>query len=367
MSRSSRTSEEEIINNHKLNMLYSHDFENGRFFQVVHQDEQGFEVKLASKTMLKAVYMTAKDDIEGIEIIKIVNNKETQKVRLSKFNFAQLKAFLTFISQIDLKGITEKRLKLYDGQSLDNDTIKIIRTLLSKEGGADIIEAIINEGILTSKDIVNTGFRKKGLQIFELFINKEDYWKHYAEKNNLSANSEEKAIQYFLEKNEWIFGYGLDYRYQKILQREVHLSNSTLNGSNEIVGDYLLGDKRFTTFVELKKPTTPIFGRNINRSNSWSLSRDLVDSVSQILSQKAAGMIKLNNTQFDSSRNRIQQKAFDSKVILVIGNWNEIENSKSDLEKEIKKETFELFRRDSRNIEIITYDELFERAKFIVE
>ena len=35
--------------------------------------------------------------------------------------------------------------------------------------------------------------------------------------------------------------------------------------------------------------------------------------------------------------------------------------------KRIKKKTFELFRRDSRNIEIITYDELYERAKFIAE
>ena len=39
----------------------------------------------------------------------------------------------------------------------------------------------------------------------------------------------------------------------------------------------------------------------------------------------------------------------------------------SDKEKRVKLKTFELFRRDSRNVEIITYDELYERAKFIVE
>ena len=31
------------------------------------------------------------------------------------------------------------------------------------------------------------------------------------------------------------------------------------------------------------------------------------------------------------------------------------------------KKTFELFRRDSRNVEIITYDELYDRARFIVQ
>jgi len=40
-----------------------------------------------------------------------------------------------------------------------------------------------------------------------------------------------------------------------------------------------------------------------------------------------------------------------------------IGNTKTDL---IKRKTFELYRRNSRNIEIITYDELLTRAKFIV-
>ncbi|MEA1986987.1 MAG: hypothetical protein U9N76_05815 [Candidatus Marinimicrobia bacterium] len=139
------TPEEDIIRNHKPNMLYWHEFEAGRFFQVVHEDENGFEIKLAPRTMLKAIYIKEQDDIEGIEIIKLISNKETQRVKLSKFNFAQLKAFLSFISEIDLKGVTEKRLKLYDEQALDTSTIKTLKALLSKEGGAEIVETLIDE------------------------------------------------------------------------------------------------------------------------------------------------------------------------------------------------------------------------------
>lgn len=52
---------------------------------------------------------------------------------------------------------------------------------------------------------------------------------------------------------------------------------------------------------------------------------------------------------------------------MIIGNWNEVENSQEPSKiKEIKRITFELFRRDSRNVEILTYDELYNRAKFIV-
>ena len=329
-----QTSEEDVIWGSIPDRLYSHEFEKGRFFQVVHEDEKGFEIKLAPRTMLKAVYIKKKNDIEGIEIIKISNVK-TEKVLLSKFNFLQLKSFLAFISEIDLKGITERRLKILDDQELDFDTIKSVKTLLSKNGGAEIVETLINEGIITSKDIVNTAFRKRGLQIFKRLISENDYWKVYATENCQSTHSEEKTFQYFFEKNQWIFGYGLDYRYQNILQREAHLSDAELNGKNTVIGDYLLGDRMFTTFIELKKPSTNLFGNSTNRSNSWKLSNDLIDSFSQILEHKASGLLKLEKPQYIDGE-PLQQKAFDSKVILIIGNWNELDDSSNTLERDIK-------------------------------
>lgn len=367
MSRSEnfKTSEEEVIWGSIPDRLYSHEFEKGRFFQVVHEDENGFEIKLAPRTMLKAIYIKDKDDIEGIEIIK-VSNVQTERVLLSKFNFLQLKSFLKFISEIDLKGITERRLKIFDEQELDTDTIKSIKTLLSKDGGSEVVESLIKEGIITSKDIVNTSFRKKGLQIFKSLMADNLYWKSYAAENNISTHSEEKVWQYFFEKNEWIFGYGLDYRFQTILQREVHFSAAELNGSNTVIGDYLIGDKMFTTFIELKKPSTNMFGKSSNRSNSWRLSNELIDSYSQILEHKASGLLRLEKEQFIDGE-LLKQKTYDSKVILIIGHWNELDEAHTTLEREIKKKTFELFRRDSRNVEIVTFDELYERAIFIAE
>lgn len=361
-----KPSEEEIIKTSKTNRLYSHEFEAGRFFQVVHEDENGATIRFAPRTMLKIIYIKDQDDIEGFEIIKLVNESEKERVKFSKFNFAQLKEFLRFISEIDLKGIISRRLKILDDQELDSDSIRSVKTLLSKEGGAELVETLINEGFVSSKDIVNTSFRKRGVQIFKSLKDNPNYWKTYADENGLKKHSEEKVWQYFFEKNQWIFGYGLDYRFQEILQREVHLSEAELDGSNTVIGDYLLGDKFFTTFIELKKPSTPLFANKGNRSNSWKLSNDLIESVSQILEHKASGLIRLDSPQYINGE-PLKQKAYDSKVILIIGDWKEIENSANSLEKDIKKKTLELFRRDSRNVEILTFDELFERAKFIVE
>lgn len=205
-----KPSEKEVIEGSLPDHLYSHEFEKGRFFQIVHQDEDGFGVKLASRTMLKAVYIKEKDDIEGIEFIKVVNRKDIQKITLNKFNLAQIKAFLKFLTQIDLTNISERRIRLADDNELGEDAVKLIRTLLLKDEGPEILETLIEEGIITSKDIVNTAFRKRGLEIFKKLLDDKEYWKTYAAKMRKPKAKEEATWQMFFEKNEWIFGYGLD-------------------------------------------------------------------------------------------------------------------------------------------------------------
>jgi Domain of unknown function (DUF4263) len=126
----------------------------------------------------------------------------------------------------------------------------------------------------------------------------------------------------------------------------------------------LLGDNNFTVIVELKRPDTALFETDKNRSESWRLSRDLTYAVSQILTQKAEWEIKSETKQFTESGQPISQSTVDPKTILIIGHTDQFKGITK--EALIKKKTFELFRRNSRAIEIVTYDELLERAKFIV-
>ena len=68
--------EEEIIRNSRLRQLYNHEFEQGRFFQVVFEDENGVTFQLATRTYMRVVYIKDKDDIEGIKLIKLIDGKE---------------------------------------------------------------------------------------------------------------------------------------------------------------------------------------------------------------------------------------------------------------------------------------------------
>lgn len=364
-----KPNEIDIISKSKLGHLYNHEFEKGRFFQVVFEDEHETHIQIAPRTMIKIVYIADKKDIEGIEIVKLINKDELQRVKLSKFNISQLKVFLQFISEIDLKGITERRIKLESDLELDDESIKKIKTLLSGNNGQSLIKQLIYEGIVTDEDIVNTGYRKIQFEIFKKLLEDQNYWQEYKEIESITENKEEKIWQIFFKKNPWIFGYGLDYRYKGILQDEFHASDTDADGSNAVITDFLLADKRFTTFVEIKRPSTPLFKGSKNRSRSWKLSNELFESVGQVLEQKASGQIKIENSELYTENGEfIAQKAIDSKVILIIGNFDQEEESAiNQQEWAYQSRTFELFRRDSRNIDIITFDELYERAKYIVD
>jgi hypothetical protein len=366
-----KATEDDVIQNSKLEHLYNHDFGSGRFFQVVFAEDNETHVKLAPRTLMKVVYIREKDDIEGIEIIKEVSGTEKQRIKFSKFDFQQLKSFLSFINSIDLATINDRRIVLADNSFdiLDDETKKKIGTLLSGSDGGSLVKDLLDDGLITNQDLVNTGYRKKQLGIFRRLLTEKEFLQEYKDEIGKNNTKDETAWQHYFNENEWIFGYGLDYRFQGILQKEFRASDSDASGSDTVIGDFLIGDNRFTTFVELKLPTTDLFGKEKNRSGAWRLSNPFIDSVSQILEQKASGTIKIENTKelFDENGDLIEQKSYDSKTILIIGNWDELDNSDDNAQiKKIKRKTFELYRRDSRNIEVVTYDELYERAKFIV-
>ncbi len=260
---------------------------------------------------------------------------------------------------VDDKENLDKKISLWlpssenEGVLVSRNDGQLISAISRFKGDAreTLLKSLRNQ-VLTKKDLDILSGRKEGLETFKSELYKE------------TQDWNEKNWQSFFNDNPWIFGYGLDYRYLNIIQKEASVSNVDLDAKNTVISDFLLGDTRFTVLVELKRPDTPLFETAGNRSKTWRLSKDITNSISQILTQKAEWEIKSQTEQFDSSGELIYEKTIDPKTILVIGNTSQFKGT--DRESVIKAKTFELFRRNSRNIEIITFDELFEKASFIV-
>lgn len=196
-------------------------------------------------------------------------------------------------------------------------------------------------------------------------LGRKDALAEYQAMYDNPSNFNEMSWQRFFEGNEWIFGYGLKYKYLSILQREAHISHTDLNGANDVITDFLISDSRFTKIVELKTPQENLFVNRQNRADSWRLSSALTDAVSQILAQKANWEIESQRNNYTSTGALITEETHNAECILIIGTLGSIDGN--DRDKAIKRKTFELYRRNLKNIDIICYDELLERAKFIVK
>lgn len=191
----------------------------------------------------------------------------------------------------------------------------------------------------------------------------------YRNKHSINENGEEAIWHHFFKNNDWIIGLNVDIKFIRDLLSKQRLGNPNSKGTGSPEVD-LLGISYFTTLIELKTSKTNIFKpekSSKSRANTWDFSNDFIEAYSQTLSQRSE-ISETKNIEdehgviIDTKKHRI----LDPKAVLIIGNRNLEFPHIRKTEYDIKTDCFERIRRDSRNIEIITFDELFERAFHIV-
>ena len=176
----------------------------------------------------------------------------------------------------------------------------------------------------------------------------------------LAQDYDESYWQKLLSEDDWIFGYGLSYYCLTMLNQQVLVGGKDIMNRNGQVVDFLAaseGHARYVVLVEIKKPSTPLLGSRC-RNHAFPISSDLADAVAQVQGYIEAWGTNTTRERFDYERDNNLMTA-KPKGILVIGNTSELDTAD-------KKRSFELFRKGLNQIDIITYDELLERANHIV-
>lgn len=174
--------------------------------------------------------------------------------------------------------------------------------------------------------------------------------------------------QDFFEREQWVFGYGLDYRIMRQFDREMKVGGGGTDNKNQPVIDYLMSFTDYTVLVEIKKPSTQIFKqRRRGRAGTWEFSPDFMNAVSQIVEQKAEWLSFSQTGEHynKAGTEKLSARTRNARSILVIGSKDEFASCGNPRDATVMGDTFELFRRECRSIDIITYDELLERARFI--
>lgn len=216
----------------------------------------------------------------------------------------------------------------------------------------DVLRAI--QSTLTAEEVNLILGRKQGLEVFERQL-AEGAWR-------------ESDWQDFFEREAWVFGYGLDYRVMRPFDREMKVGGGGTDNRNQPVSDFLMTFTDYTVLVEIKTPSTPIFRRRRGgRAGTWEFSSEFMGAISQILEQKAEWLAFSQSGEHynKAGTEKLAARTRNARSILVIGSKLEFAGAGSRRDATVMADTFELFRRECRGIDIVTYDELFERAQFI--
>lgn len=223
---------------------------------------------------------------------------------------------------------------------------------------------------VTKEDVVAVGYRKRQLQVFQRLLEEPAYFEDVKVKKSCTG---EAVWQRFFEKNPWIFGYGLSYLQlsgldEKRLEQVVH--GYTVSDHGKRV-DALLRTRGVISslcFVEIKTHETELLQKKTYRSGCWAPSYELSGGVAQVQGTVALASesirTKLSLTDETGSPTGEEAYNFMPKSFLVIGSLQEFVGDHGVNQERYR--SFELFRRNVNSPEIITFDELYERARFIV-
>lgn len=222
-----------------------------------------------------------------------------------------------------------------------------------------------------TRDLVAVGYRRKQLQRFEALLRDSEFFE--VEKNRL-RKSPEAVWQTFFEANTWIFGYGLAFQFLTRLDErklEQLVRGHDISGAGKRT-DALMKTRGLLSslcFIEIKRHDTPLLAKSEYRPGAWPPSSDLVGGVAQtqVAVQDAREQIGRKLTPTDALGAPTGEVIFnvEPRSFLVVGDLAEFMTAHGI--HETKFRSFELYRRSIRHPEILTFDELLQRARFIVE
>lgn len=312
------------------------------------------------------IWNSSKSACEKYERGEIEENLIKAKVDINDCSEAFM-SLIEFISQIDQIDFDAKKYSFINAETKD-----LYENLSKDEAIKGFVTQYGND--ISDKDINLLLNRRSKLEYFGKLLHDKDFFD--SEKTRLNK-TDESLWQYFFEENQWVFGYGLQLISCEGLDdsklETTVVGNDLLDGSGKRI-DALLKTKGTISkflFCEIKKHHSGLLiSPNEYRPGVYTPSGELIGAVAQI--QKTIhkvtlklqeNFIKPTETNGDPTGEEILFVRPRGLVLIgVLGDFNASHGINYE-----KLSSFELYRQQTNGIEIMTYDELYERVKFIVE
>jgi len=346
----------EYLANHLPDKLYVNPGSKGSYATICGESEETIgvlDVTYRCKLAVKAFWVNEKSDFDTFALIKLTLHKrygwrEESRVQITKFQLAQIRDFLSIISSLDLSEAQKTKI------SLRNVSLSALTSLLNSNAAAEVITQLAESPDL-HQDIYAVASKRKVLEDFE---------------SRMGQGLSELDWQEFFETNPWIFGHGLHYvGLDKVSETLMAKTTGHEFDRPGKTADALMRTRAQVSqyvFVEIKKDSTPLLRQTAEpyRPGCFGVSSEVSNAVTQV-----------QKTTFDFARRRFRDVlkdaagndtaelayAIEPRSFLVVGNSAELSGHDD------KIACFELYRRNVRSPEILTFDELLFRARFIVQ
>jgi hypothetical protein len=143
-----------------------------------------------------------------------------------------------------------------------------------------------------------------------------------------------------------------------ILHSQAYVGGKGIDNIGGSIADFIFVNKltKNTALIEIKTPVTKLLKSSEYRNGVYPPSEELSGVVAQVLSYRDS-LIK--NSQQLASKSDNYFEVFNPSCMVIIGHTNQLDKDRIS--------SFDLYRSNCRYIQIVTYDEMFEKIKTLID
>jgi hypothetical protein len=318
---------------------------------------------------VKATFYEDDRRLRTLVIQRFTKSSGTPQKGSFSFSGVEIPKLLQFLDNIrKYQFPDESKVNIPDSELRKIVTSGQLNSLLNDN--QDALIEFVRSGV-TKSDVKALGYRKAQLERFRKLLYEPAFFQSEAA---LLSKDGEALWQDFFEQNKWIFGYGLTYVSltsldQSKLERIVLGSDVSGRGKRTDALMKTKGAIESLCFVEIKKHDTALLQSGTPyRPACWAPSKELAGGItqSQVTVEMSVRRLaeRLEPTRDDGTPTGEHLFSYHPRSILVVGSLEQFRTEAGINTEQYR--SFELLRRHTIRPEIITFDELYERAKFIV-
>ncbi len=180
-----------------------------------------------------------------------------------------------------------------------------------------------------------------------------------AEYEGNRSRREESYWQGLLQQHSWVISQVFAFPCV-LIRGQAYVGGKQIDNRGGNIVDFLYASAltENAVLVEIKTPATPLLEPGEYRNNTYNLSRELSGATQQLLVDKSSLITEYRALSGDEQP---AYRPFSPRTLLIIGDTQSLPGAAA------ARRSFELYRNNLRDVDVITYDELAEKIGRLVD